>query len=1363
MSGRSSRFLAVGVIILSTSAALARREPPPTLPENEVLHEKLVKLQAGIENGPVAECKPGIRTDHRYIRGDVEQIQTILYEVIIPAPDAEISAVKLPNNKKLKVLGITLLPKGGAEQPHVDLKSFYDLDGIGNQGERDSGDMDGSGFVFAADALATGASKDAGTLKTLNGVTFALPPTGKGENNAVTATGQSIPVPPAKYESVRVLATSTGGESNGSFALELANAQAKAKKPNYRVSVPDWCMKGKNTSPKDDFEALVKVLTEMGEGKRIQLKDLAVELSPEAQAASTTTAQIGFTWSGEKTETTFTTTFDAAKLLPGRDMSRGRLIAYVGIDDKGRARVNDGPWQEFYWDEGQLVLSENTTPTQPFKLEIHGRNETGTGKLMTAEIALEIPEIRDYEKLVTEARAFATMAEQIPEGKKFADQAMTAIVQSLNVDALINHDTPALKSALADLQKRLQSASQYAKQSKMYLVGYSHIDLAWLWPLTETIDSVIPLTFKQALRFMQEFPDFHFSMTQAQQYDWVEKTDPAMFKEIEKRVKTGQWELLGGMWSEPDCNLPSGESFVRQVLYGQRYFLHKFGMASRVAMNPDSFGYNWQLPQILKKGGFDAFVTQKISWNDTWKFPYKLFWWQAPDDSRLLAYFPVGSYGESVDINATAGQMATFEKLTTGIKEMMVIYGVGDHGGGPTRAMINRGHQIGKSPVLPQMQMATATEYVDALEAKKTIPSSVAMASAKQPKDAGHQLPVWKDELYLEKHRGTYTTHEDAKDGNRRSERILYNGELAAALAWLGNNRKNASAKGDAADQPDAMQAAGGPPAMYPVEPAKDLHPAVAENVPEETTYPQQLFTQAWRDVCLLHMHDILPGSGIHRNYEESQRLYKDLQTSVGRAIVKALGRLAPPAQIGSAESRLVYNLLPWQRTAITVVTPPEGAPIAQGPNGEALLQQRLPEQDNKLAVAVNVPAGGYSSIRFVKGEEAAPTTSNGDTLQNDFLSVRVDRKTGNLTSIIEKHTGTELVGEYTTQSRVVKMPTTHPEDFDPSLVFPASAGPQANILQVHGDYPTEYDAWEIGLTGKLDEMTTSVEVSELTSGPLYAQISVKKHYGTSTFTQTYRLFANQPYIEVLNDMDWHERHRMLKVAFPLSIHNKWANYEVPFGAIDRPAVRTAPEEIGKYEHSGIQWGNYDDESGKVGLALLTMNKYGFDAKDNVLRISLLRGPKSPNEKADEGKPLTEEGRHQFSYAIYPHAGNWKQADVVKYGYEFNHCAIPVAGSAAEPAKSLVSLQPSNVILSSLKKAEDDDTIIVRLYEAEGTDVKDAVLQLPFNIARVESCDVIERPNTPVTKTQKTARADGNELHLPIGHYEIATYKLHLK
>ncbi len=222
--------------------------------------------------------------------------------------------------------------------------------------------------------------------------------------------------------------------------------------------------------------------------------------------------------------------------------------------------------------------------------------------------------------------------------------------------------------------------------------------MAWLWPWTETVE-VVRNTFQSVLDLMREYPDFKFTMSSARTYEWIEEKYPAMFREIEQRVKEGRWEVVGGMWVEPDLNMPAGESLVRQILVGKRYFQSKFGVDIKIGWNPDSFGYNWQLPQIYKKSGMDYFVTQKLIWaHEFTYFPYKMFWWEAPDGSRLLTYFP-HDYAEGIEGSHIATDLAEWAPAIYGQNtaigpETMHLYGVGDHGGGPTRTMLDNAAQL---------------------------------------------------------------------------------------------------------------------------------------------------------------------------------------------------------------------------------------------------------------------------------------------------------------------------------------------------------------------------------------------------------------------------------------------------------------------------------------------------------------------------------------------------------------------------------------------------------------------------------------------------------------------------------------------
>ena len=259
------------------------------------------------------------------------------------------------------------------------------------------------------------------------------------------------------------------------------------------------------------------------------------------------------------------------------------------------------------------------------------------------------------------------------------------------------------------------------QQFTIRATGNSHIDMAWLWPWTETVE-VVRNTFTSVLDLMREYPDLTFTMSSARTYSWMEEKYPDLFKQIQQRVKEGRWEIVGGMWVEPDLNLPDGESLVRQFLIGKRYFKQKFGVDVKIGWNPDSFGYNWQLPQIYKKSGMDYFVTQKIYWNDTTKVTHKLFWWQSPDGSRLLTYFP-HDYANDTNPVRMETDLATYAPAIYGSAlkpddEMMHLFGVGDHGGGPTSEMIDVAEKwAAPGAVYPKIKFGTAQAFFDGINA----------------------------------------------------------------------------------------------------------------------------------------------------------------------------------------------------------------------------------------------------------------------------------------------------------------------------------------------------------------------------------------------------------------------------------------------------------------------------------------------------------------------------------------------------------------------------------------------------------------------------------------------------------------------
>src|SRR6202522_3798609 len=268
-------------------------------------------------------------------------------------------------------------------------------------------------------------------------------------------------------------------------------------------------------------------------------------------------------------------------------------------------------------------------------------------------------------------------------------QGIDASAAAVDLNALAQAQQQAFDASLVRAQAELEKIKADLQPTSIRLTGNSHIDAAWLWPWTETVQ-VVHNTFSTALQLMNEYPQYTYTQSAAAYSEWMCEKYPAICSEIQDRVKQGRWEMVGGMWVEPDLNMPDGESLVRQLLIGKRYFRDKFGVDVRIGWNPDSFGYNWQLPQIYKKSGIDYFVTQKMDWNDTNHLPFKLFWWQSPDGSKVLTYFP-HDYDLGIEPEMLAKDLAQARERNPGLPEMMHLFGIGDHGGGPTRAMLDAG------------------------------------------------------------------------------------------------------------------------------------------------------------------------------------------------------------------------------------------------------------------------------------------------------------------------------------------------------------------------------------------------------------------------------------------------------------------------------------------------------------------------------------------------------------------------------------------------------------------------------------------------------------------------------------------------
>ena len=913
-----------------------------------------------------------------------------------------------------------------------------------------------------------------------------------------------------------------------------------------------------------------------------------------------------------------------------------------------------------------ILLTENAQPGQKFLIAVRvDVPENVETRLQQSELTMNPPASRpDPALLRMEILAARPLIAAYPDGKTEREQQLDAAVKAIDFTPLERGDQAAFDASLQQAQTRLQVLNPWLKRFTIRAVGNSHIDMAWLWPWTETVE-VVRNTFQSALDLMREYPDFKFTMSSARTYEWMEEKYPELFQEIQKRAKEGRWEVIGGMWVEPDLNMPAGESLVRQILVGKRYFQKKFGVDVKIGWNPDSFGYNWQLPQIYKKSGMDYFVTQKLLWaHEFTTFPYKLFWWEAPDGSRLLTYFP-HDYAGSIDGPAMATDLSVWAPSMYGDgspganddPEMMHLYGVGDHGGGPTRNMLDTANRL-MSPnvVYPKLEFGTAKSFFDNLEQK--LPSM--------------KVPVWKDELYFQYHRGVMTTQSETKRRIRRSEELLLNAEEFSSLATLYGH-----------------------------------------------AYPSEEFELTWKNLLFDHFHDIMPGSGIGVNYLEARRNLEDVGRAGREMMNGALDDISARINTsGTGAPVIVFNSLSWPRTEVfeteAQLPGPAGKIEVVDSAGKPVPAQLL-EMDPQthrvhFLFIASVPALGYKTyfVRPAVKPVAVPSNlkASVDSLENELIRLKVDPQTGCITSLFDKRSHTEALAASETDS----------------------GGPTnsvcGNLLQAFYDKPKRWDAWNIDADFEKQhwDLDKADDVKLVESGALRAVIRVKKHFQNSTFVQDITMYAGLPRVDIKMHANWHEKHILLKVAFPLSAHNEKATFEIPYGSIERPTTRRTPAEQAEFEVPALRWADLSDQ--RHGFSLLNDCKYGYDAKGNVLRLSLLRSPEWPDPHADEGE-------HDFTYSLYPHDGNWREAQTIRRGYELNYKLIARQAEKHQgvlmPEYSFVRLQPENVVLTAIKKAEDDDSTILRFYEWAGNE-GDVKLQLPAAVELAWETDLMEKP-----------------------------------
>lgn len=800
------------------------------------------------------------------------------------------------------------------------------------------------------------------------------------------------------------------------------------------------------------------------------------------------------------------------------------------------------------------------------------------------------------------------------------------------------------QAALDGLERRLQGLERESGPWQPHVVstGHAHIDVAWLWRLKHTRVKAAN-TFSTAVYHMDNYPHFIFTQSQPQLYQYVKEDQPALYERIKEKVAGGQWEPEGAMWVEADTNITGGESLVRQFLFGQRFFRQEFGKTSKVLWLPDVFGYSAAMPQLIKGAGADYFITTKISWNETNRIPVDTFWWQGLDGSKVLAYFITAQNDDHSKTYYTYNGEVRPEVLALSWKnyrhkelnrELLLAYGFGDGGGGPTRNMVEATALLSRplSPELPTAATGKISDFMDRLAGR----------IGNDP-----NVPEWVGELYLEFHRGTYTSQGRVKRGNRLAERALHNAEFLASSAL------NLTGK----------------------------------------TYPLEDLSDAWKIVLTHQFHDILPGSSIGEVYSDAVENYAQVEKITSRVIEEA-GQALVENISGPKNSLVVFNPLAWART--------EPVEITQAQADKLGLHSQKLSNGNALVKVEDVPSLGYRS--FAPGGKATTPATNGlsvspTLLENQFYRLELD-ELGQISRLLDK-------AGYGGKGREV-----------------LKAGQKGNVLQFFEDKPVEYDAWNIDefyeqKTWGVDQPPTVTVVEQ---GPLRAGLKLEWLYqGRTRIVQHLYLYSDSRRIDFVTEVDWQERQTLLKVAFPVEVLNGRATAEIQFGNVERPTHRNTSWDQAKFETCAHKW--IDLSEGDYGVALLNDCKYGYDVHDATMRLTLLRGPISPD-------PLGDLGQHEFTYSLLPHAGGWFEGGVGRAAYELNNPLLPVVKSEAGQGKgeaefSLVQVEPSNVIVETVKRAEDSDGLVVRLYESANRRGP-FELKFPFPVSSAVEVNLLE-------------------------------------
>ena len=790
-------------------------------------------------------------------------------------------------------------------------------------------------------------------------------------------------------------------------------------------------------------------------------------------------------------------------------------------------------------------------------------------------------------------------------------------------------------------------------------VGHCHIDTAWLWPYDET-KRKIARSWATQCSLIEQYPDYVFAASQAQQFEWLEQLYPSLFQRVKKHSELGGFVPIGGTWVEMDCNLPSGEAFCRQFLYGQRYFEATFGKRCSVFWLPDTFGYSAQLPQIIVQAGLKYFFTQKLSWNNINKFPNTTFYWKGLDGTSVLTHFcPADTYNAGATVRDVTFSVSNNKDKEYSNKSLL-LYGNGDGGGGPLIPMIERLRRMQAVNGLPaSVKFGDPSVFYEELE------------------QTSHDLVTWKGELYFELHRGTYTSHALVKKYNRKSELLLRDVEVLCSLnVALGT----------------------------------------------DFLYPKKELDRVWKLLLLNQFHDVLPGSSIGLVYVDAIKYFEDVTNTCLKvkndALLQLVKTLGTAGNSDNEQFVGVFNSTSWTRRSQIIE-----------------IDTTSYEKAIKKMKTVQTSSDGSKTLVLVKN--VTPLSFGSVGISDDFTGVKVESKSGDAVVI---QNGLVRV-EFDKYGRLTSLLDL---EVNRELVPPGSLG---NVFKYFDDIPLFWDAWDVEVYHLEKSWDAGLGVVTIVErGPLRAALKIVQNLSdTSNLEQIVTVTADSKLISFDTTLNWNENRKILKVEFPWQINNDVATYETQYGYIQRPTHFNNSWDLARFEVCGHKFADLSEYG--YGVSLLNDCKYGYSTFANVMRLSLLRAPKSPDDKCDIGK-------HSFKYAVYPHTGSFDASNVVQAGYEFN---VPLTVFAAPKMSgaSFLSIDQPNVVIDTVKLVEDmgpGKQIVVRLYEAQGGRGK-ARLSSRIEIKKAEFVNILE-------ESKGEAKFDGHSVEFEFKPFQLISLSL---